>query len=170
MSGTAGKMIHLAGGCFWGLEKYMSLVPGVLAVESGYANGKTEQPTYEEVCSGSTGFAETVAVRYDPALVSLKRLIELYFEAIDVHALNRQGFDIGTQYRTGIYYSDEQDGDVARQCITELKQRASKPVAVEVMPLMSYYPAEEYHQKYLEKHPGGYCHIGPDVFRKLKKA
>ncbi|HHX93315.1 MAG TPA: peptide-methionine (S)-S-oxide reductase MsrA [Clostridiales bacterium] len=167
---TGTQVIHLAGGCFWGLEKYMAMIPGVLEVESGYANGKTDFPTYEEVCSGQTGYAETVRVVYDPSTIELGRILELYFDAIDPHALNRQGFDVGTQYRTGIYYDSEADGEVSRHAVAALAERSRKPVAVEVLPIRNYYRAEEYHQKYLNKHPGGYCHIGRETFNKLKKA
>ena len=158
------KTIYLAGGCFWGTEKYFALVPGVLHTEVGYANGKTQNPTYEEVCHQDTGYAETVKVEYDPARIPLVRLIGLFFEVIDPTSLNRQGEDVGNQYRTGMYYTDEADVPVLRAAMAALQSGLDAPVAVETMSLESYYPAEEYHQKYLEKNPEGYCHIGPERF------
>ncbi|MDD3960106.1 MAG: peptide-methionine (R)-S-oxide reductase MsrB [Oscillospiraceae bacterium] len=154
------KEIYLAGGCFWGLEKYMSLLPGVSETESGYANGSVENPTYEQVCTGSTGHTETVRVVYDPDKATLGFLIRMFFDAIDPTSLNRQGNDVGKQYRSGIYYRNEEDLPVIRTEIEFLEEKIKRKSAIEVGPLHSYYPAEEYHQKYLDKHPNGYCHIG----------
>ncbi|HPF18307.1 MAG TPA: peptide-methionine (S)-S-oxide reductase MsrA [Bacillota bacterium] len=162
------RRIHLAGGCFWGLEKYMSLIPGVVSTQVGYANGRTEKPTYEEVCYEKTGHAETVLVTYEPERMPLSRLLTLYFDAIDPLAKNRQGFDIGPQYRTGIYYENEEDREIAETAVAELQKKFGKPVMIEVVPLENYDPAEEHHQKYLEKNPGGYCHIGRDAFAKVR--
>jgi methionine-S-sulfoxide reductase len=162
--------IYLAGGCFWGMEKYLSLIKGVEATQVGYANGKTLFPTYEEVCHNNTGHAETVKVVYNPEVISLKELLKLYFEAIDPTSLNRQGADVGTQYRTGIYYINERDLPVIREAIAELQKKYDKPVVIEVEPLRNYSPAEEYHQKYLDKNPGGYCHISPELFKKAANA
>jgi len=158
--------IYLAGGCFWGMEKYLSLIKGVESTQVGYANGKTLFPTYEEVCRNNTGHAETVKVVYNPDEISLKELLNVYFEAIDPTSLNKQGGDVGTQYRTGIYYISERDLPVIQQAIEELQKKYDKPVVIEVEPLRNYSPAEEYHQKYLDKNPGGYCHISPDLFEK----
>jgi methionine-S-sulfoxide reductase len=158
------KRIYLAGGCFWGTEKYLSLIPGVLRTEVGYANGLTANPSYEDVCRRDTGHAETVLVEYDPAVLELSRLLSLFFRAIDPTSINRQGADRGVQYRTGIYYVDEEDSPAIRRSLEELQKEYSKPLAVEYEALKNYYPAEEYHQKYLDKNPGGYCHIGPSVF------
>ncbi len=163
------RFIFLAGGCFWGLEKYAGLIPGVVSTQVGYANGRTERPSYEDVCTKGTGHAETVRVEYDPVRLPLARLLELYFDAIDPLTRNRQGYDIGPQYRTGIYYESEEDRDVAQDAVSALQRSLGKPVMVEVLPLSNYYPAEEYHQKYLEKHPGGYCHIGRAQFEKVCK-
>lgn len=165
----ASRFIFLAGGCFWGLEKYMGLIAGVVSTQVGYANGRTERPSYEEVCTKGTGHAETVRVEYDPARLSLDRLLTLYFDAIDPLTKNRQGFDIGPQYRTGIYYENEDDGKIAEHAVAGLQRSLGQPVMVEVLPLTNYYPAEEYHQRYLEKHPGGYCHIGRAQFEKVRK-
>jgi peptide methionine sulfoxide reductase msrA/msrB len=155
------KEIYLAGGCFWGLEKYLSLVPGVIATEAGYANGNTEQVSYEAVCTGNTGHAETVKASYDDEQISLYDLLFKFFAAIDPTALNRQGPDKGTQYRSGIYFQDKTDLEVIRKAVDKLQSQIRKPVKVEIGPLKSYCPAEAYHQKYLDKNPGGYCHIGP---------
>ena len=162
--------IYLAGGCFWGMEKYMALIHGVLDTEVGYANGTTSHPTYEEVCRHNTGHAETVRIIYDPELVTLSFLLELYYDAIDPVSVNRQGGDAGTQYRTGIYYTAEADRPVIERSLAKLQMRYDKPIAIEVKPLLNFSPAEEYHQKYLNKNPSGYCHIGRDKFEKAAKA
>ncbi len=164
------KDIYLAGGCFWGLEKYLGNITGVIETEVGYANGKTENPTYEEVCRHDTGHAEAVRLTYDPSRISLTRLLSLFYKAIDPTSLNRQGNDVGSQYRTGIYYTDPEDLSLIRQSIDLLRGEYPKPIAVETLPLQNYYPAEEYHQRYLDKHPGGYCHIDPRLFESVKKA
>jgi len=156
--------IYLAGGCFWGLERYLSLVRGVVATEVGYANGTTDSPTYKEVCSGRTGHAETVRVDYDPAAAPLPFLLNLYYKAIDPTLRDRQGNDVGTQYRTGIYYTDPADRPAIERSLAKLQEHYDTPVAVEVEPLINFTPAEDYHQDYLGKNPGGYCHIGPGLF------
>lgn len=162
--------IYLAGGCFWGMEKYIASIRGVLATRVGYANGTTEQPTYEEVCRHNTGHAEAVHIAYDPAVVHLTFLLELFFDAIDPVSVNRQGGDVGTQYRTGIYYTDKADRPTIEHSIARLQTRYREPVAIEVMPLQNFYPAEDYHQKYLDKNPGGYCHIPGLMFEKAAEA
>ena len=153
------KLIYLAGGCFWGCQKYFDLTKGVLSTEVGYANGPTANPTYEQVKNEHTGHAETVKIEYDPDVITLEALLEKYFAVIDPTAVNHQGEDYGIQYRTGIYYTDEADEPVARACLDALAKKVGAPLAVELKRLENYYPAEEYHQKYLEKNPGGYCHI-----------
>jgi peptide methionine sulfoxide reductase msrA/msrB len=163
------KDIYLAGGCFWGLEKYFSLVSGVVETESGYANGSTENPTYEDLCYRNTGHAETVRIRYDPARIGLEEILSLYYAVIDPVSVNRQGADRGTQYRTGIYFTDESDEPLVRASAAELQKRHQKPLAIEIQRLENYYPAEEYHQKYLDKNPGGYCHIGKEAFEKVSQ-
>jgi methionine-S-sulfoxide reductase len=160
----SGKWIFLAGGCFWGVEKYLSLIPGVIKTEVGYANGRTAFPAYEDVCYRNTGHAETVLVEYNSAKLELSYLLDLFYKAIDPTSLNRQGNDVGAQYRTGIYYVDETDRNVIDASISQLSERTTRPVVIEVKPLENYYAAEEYHQKYLEKNPGGYCHISNDKF------
>jgi peptide methionine sulfoxide reductase msrA/msrB len=163
-------VIYLAGGCFWGTEKYLASIRGVLSTEVGYANGNTENPTYEEVCHNHTGHAETVRVTYDPATLPLPFLLELFFAVINPVAVNRQGNDCGTQYRTGIYYADAADRPVAVRSVAELQKRHAEPVAVEVLPLANFTEAEAYHQKYLDKNPNGYCHIPRERFAKAARA
>lgn len=164
------KVIYLAGGCFWGTEKYLSCLKGVEDTNVGYANGNTENPTYEEVCHNNTGHAETVKVTYDPDIIDLSFLLDMYYDVINPTSINKQGGDVGSQYRTGIYYVDEDDLPIIRDSIAKLQTKYDKPIAIEVLPLKNYYLAEEYHQKYLDKNPNGYCHIGLDKFEKAKSA
>ena len=156
--------IYLAGGCFWGTQRYFDCLPGVVKTEVGYANGKTENPTYEQVKYEDTGHAETVKVLYDPKEISLEELLEQYYKVIDPVSVNKQGGDIGTQYRTGIYYTDVAQKAVIEHSLANLQKEYDKPLAVEALPLSNFYTAEEYHQKYLVKNPGGYCHISPAMF------
>jgi peptide methionine sulfoxide reductase msrA/msrB len=153
------KTIYLAGGCFWGVQKYISLIPGVTKTTVGYANGRTAAPTYEDVCERDTGHAETVEIIYDEKILPLTRLLDLYAEVVDPTSLNRQGADVGTQYRTGIYYTEDSDAAIIRGWLVLLGESLTRPVAVECEPLRQFYPAEEYHQGYLDKNPNGYCHI-----------
>ena len=153
------KEIYLAGGCFWGVEAYMARVPGVAETSVGYANGTTENPTYEAVCRGNTGHAETVHVRYDPKRLTLADLLRQFFQIIDPTVRNRQGNDFGSQYRTAIYYLDPVDVEVIRAVLAEEQQKYERPIVTEVEPLRSYTLAEEYHQKYLEQNQIGYGHI-----------
>lgn len=163
------KEIYLSGGCFWGTEKYLKLIKGVISTETGYANGKTQNPTYEQVYTDQTGFAECVHVVYDPQIVSLSKLTQLYFKAIDPVSLNRQGEDEGTRYRTGVYYKDRKDLKVLRQVFDEQAAALSQPLAVELLPLDCFYRAEEYHQDYLDKNPQGYCHLSKEIFDIARK-
>ena len=169
---NAQSKIYFAGGCFWGTEHFMKQINGVTSTQVGYANGKTsiKNPTYEQVCNDNTGFAETVEVSYDPQQADLKLLLELYFKTIDPTSLNRQGNDRGSQYRTGIYYTNAADLPIIKEAIETLAKKYSKPIVVEVEPLVNFYPAEEYHQDYLGKHPDGYCHISPELFDFARKA
>lgn len=153
------KDIYLAGGCFWGLEEYMSRINGVYDATSGYANGNTENPTYEQVCYQNTGHAETVHVQYDSEEIDLQTILTYYFKVINPTSINKQGNDVGSQYRTGIYYINEEDHEVITQFIKEQQKIVDAPIVVEVEPLKHYYLAEEYHQDYLKKNPNGYCHI-----------
>ncbi len=170
MSNISEKEIYLAGGCFWGTEKYISGIQGVRSTSVGYANGNTENPTYQEVCHNNTGHAETVHVVYDPEKIDLAFILELYYDVINPVSVNKQGEDEGSQYRTGIYYIAEEDLPVIKASIEQLQKKYDKPIAIEVLPLKNYYLAEEYHQKYLDKNPTGYCHIRPDKFEKAKMA
>ncbi|MDL2217483.1 peptide-methionine (S)-S-oxide reductase MsrA [Christensenellaceae bacterium OttesenSCG-928-M15] len=164
------KEIYLAGGCFWGVEQYISLLRGVMKTQAGYANGHTEHPTYEEVCSHETGHAETVQVVYESDEIPLTYLLDLFYEVIDPTSVHRQGNDRGAQYRTGIYYTDPLDRPMIEHSILELQKKCADPIAIEVEPLKNYYPAEEYHQEYLIKNPGGYCHIRHASMDRAKKA
>ena len=158
------KTIYFAGGCFWGTEHLMELVDGVVDTEVGYANGVVENPSYEQVCTGDTGAAETVKVTYDDDRVALSTLLRLYFRSIDPLSLNRQGNDCGTQYRTGIYYTDPADAEVVTAEVATLQRRHKQPLALEYGELRNFYPAEEYHQQYLDKNPRGYCHVSRELF------
>ena len=162
------KKIYLAGGCFWGTDHLFSLVDGVVKTAAGYANGKVAYPSYEEVCTGRTGAAETVEVVYDDTKVGLTDLLSIYFRSIDPTTLNRQGNDIGTQYRTGIYYTDPADLPAIEAFVAAVQRRHTEPLAVEVGPLVNFYPAELYHQEYLYKNPQGYCHVDPALFEEVR--
>ena len=162
--------IYLAAGCFWGAEKYLKLIEGVTFTEVGFANGNTENPTYKEVYTDQTGYAETVHLRYNPSIVSLRFLLEMYFKAIDPTSLNKQGEDEGTRYRTGIYYSNSADRAVIDEVVAEEAKKYGLPLCVEVEPLRNFYPADEYHQDYLDKNPSGYCHLPVALFELAKKA
>ncbi|MCR5716408.1 MAG: peptide-methionine (S)-S-oxide reductase MsrA [Lachnospiraceae bacterium] len=161
------KTIYLAGGCFWGTQKFFAQFDGVVNTCTGYANGKSKAPTYEEVCKGS-GHAETVKVEYDETVISLTQLLEYYFMAIDPTSVNQQGEDVGEQYRTGIYYEDASLCPEIQAVVDAKKaelEKDGKKLAVEYLPLQHFYAAEEYHQDYLDKNPTGYCHLSPALFR-----
>ncbi|MDE6007108.1 MAG: peptide-methionine (R)-S-oxide reductase MsrB [Muribaculaceae bacterium] len=162
------KEIYLAGGCFWGTAHLFSLIDGVESTVVGYANSKIEDPTYKMVCSGMTGAAETVKVVYDDEYVGLSELLTIYFRSIDPLSVNQQGNDRGTQYRTGIYYIEASDIPVIEAVVATMQRRYAEPLAVEVMRLKNFYSAEIYHQDYLYKNPGGYCHIDPRLFEEVK--
>ena len=152
-------VIYFAGGCFWGIEQLMQSIPGVIDAQSGYANGTGEADAdYETVIQGHTGFRETVRVEYNPDQVSLDALLLAYFYVIDPTVENQQGNDIGTQYQTGVYYTNEKARETVER-IAQIEKERSDKFVVEIGPLLNYYPAEEYHQDYLSKNPNGYCHI-----------
>ena len=153
------KEIYLAGGCFWGVEEYFSRIDGVVDTEVGYADGRLEAPTYKQVCTGITGHAETTYVKYDEYKVTLEQLLDRFFRIIDPTLVDRQGGDIGNQYRTGIFYTDEADMDTIQKALAEQQKKYEKPIATEVKPLSCFFNAEDYHQDYLKKNPGGYCHV-----------
>ena len=163
--------ICLAGGCFWGLQHFFSLIPGVLSTQVGFANGNIANPTYEQVYTDQTGFAEAVAVTYDSNQISLAFLLQLFFKTIDPTSLNRQGEDCGTRYRTGIYYSSpDRDLPVILTQMRRLQSSLQAPSAIEVLPLSNFYPADDSHQEYLRKHPSGYCHIPLHLFDVARNA
>ena len=162
------KTIYLAGGCFWGVEAFFESIKGILNTKVGYANGKIQDPTYEKVCSGETGFAEVVFLEYDNKIINLNKILEALFEIIDPTSLNRQGFDSGSQYRSGVFYVDEEDKVVIENFIKKIQQNSNKPIVTEVKKLENFYPAESYHQKYLQKNPNGYCHINLTKANKYK--
>ena len=158
------KEIYFAGGCFWGTEHYFKQIKGVVETDVGYANGHTSDPTYQEVYTDGTGYAETVKVVYDPQLISLELLADLYFHSIDPLSLNKQGEDEGTRYRTGIYYTDQEDLPVLKKVYDQVASQYDTPLAVELEPLRNFYTGEEYHQDYLDKNPTGYCHLPQALF------
>ena len=164
------KEIYLAGGCFWGTEHYFKQIEGVTATEVGFANGHTQNPTYKEVYTDTTGFAETVRVEYNPEKVSLQFLLQMFFKAIDPLSLNKQGHDEGTRYRTGVYYTSDEDLPVIEKVFAEVQKDYPQPLAVEKLPLENYYTAEDYHQDYLDKNPDGYCHLPLSLFEFARKA
>lgn len=161
------KTIYLAGGCFWGMQKFFDQFDGVVQTEVGYANGPEEAPSYQDVCN-SSGHAETMRIDYDPEVISLTDLLNYYFMVIDPLSVNKQGNDRGIQYRTGIYYTEEEQLPEIEAVYRAEEEKAGTALAVELLPLENYFPAEEYHQKYLDKNPGGYCHI-PDRFFDLSQ-
>lgn len=162
MRGDEMKRIMLGGGCFWGMEAYFKRLNGVVKTEVGYANGNTLEPTYEQVCTNTTGHAEVLDLTYDPELISLETILMHLWKVIDPTSLNRQGGDIGSQYRTGIYYYDVEDLKVIEASKNEEAKKYDQPIVTEVLPVNYYFAAEQYHQDYLTKNPGGYCHIKLD--------
>ena len=164
------KTIYFAGGCFWGTEHYFKMIKGVVGTTVGYANSIMENPSYKDVCSGDTLAAETVKVDYDPSLVSLEFLTRMFFHAIDPTSLNRQGNDIGPQYRTGIYYTDNEDLTEIYKVFEEQRSTTEGEIVVEVKALQNFYAAEDYHQDYLDKNPDGYCHLPYTLFEFAKEA
>ena len=157
------KTIYLAGGCFWGVQKFFDQFDGVAGTEVGYANGPDAAPSYQDVCK-SSGHAETVRIDYDPARITLTQLLEYYFMVIDPLSVNRQGGDSGIQYRTGIYYTEEDQLPEIEAVYRAEEEKAGAALAVELKPIENFFSAEEYHQKYLDKNPGGYCHIPKRCF------
>lgn len=160
------KIIYIAGGCFWGVEEYFSQLKGINKTEVGYANGKTINPTYQEVKSHLTGHAETVKIIYEDKIISLEKILEHYLRFVDPYSKDKQGEDIGNQYRTGVYYIDENDKDIIE---SYLNKKLSKGYLIEILPLSSFYKGEEYHQNYLKKNPTGYCHINLNLIKEDEK-
>ena len=159
------KEIILAGGCFWGVEAYFQRLNGVEKTIVGYTDGKTENPSYKEVCSGETNHAEACKILYDEKIISLEKILEHFFRIIDPTSLNRQGHDIGTQYRTGVFYNSIEDKEIIEKFIENKKSEYSNPIVVDVKEEKRFWNAEEYHQNYLIKNPGGYCHVNLDIIK-----
>ena len=165
------QRLTLAGGCFWCTEAVYLQVPGVLKVESGYSNGDTDNPTYEQVCTGTTNYAEVIQITFDPQKVNEEILLEVFWTVHDPTTLNRQGNDTGTQYRSGIYYTSETQKQIAETSKANAQSRFTDPIMTEIEPLQKYHPAEDYHQDYFNRNPGnGYCQFAiPPKLEKLKK-
>ena len=164
------KSIYFAGGCFWGTEHFFKQIEGVTFTETGYANGSTPDPTYRQVYTDTTGYAETVHVEYDNDVIDLEFLVRMFFKAIDPTSLNRQGEDVGTRYRTGIYYTDAEELPCIKKIYDEIGRQYENPLVVELEPLKNFYRAEDYHQDYLENNPDGYCHLPLELFEFARKA
>ncbi|MEG0134144.1 peptide-methionine (S)-S-oxide reductase MsrA [Clostridium sp.] len=156
------KEIFVAGGCFWGVQEFMSRLDGVISTEVGYANGRTDNPTYEDICNNNTYYAEVCKIIYNENKISLKDILKEFWSIINPTVLNKQGNDVGSQYRTGIYYTDKNDIEIIEDSKADEQKNYSKKIVTEIKPLEKYYKAEEYHQDYLKKNPGGYCHIKLD--------
>lgn len=165
------ETLTLACGCFWCVEAVYLQVPGVAKVESGYANGDTENPTYQDVCTGTTNHAEVIQVTYDSEKTSIETLLNVFWTVHDPTTLNRQGNDTGTQYRSGIYYTNDEQKQIAETSRTEAQSQFGDPIVTEIEPLRKYYPAEDYHQDYFKRNPGnGYCQFAiPPKLEKLRK-
>ena len=162
------KVIYFAGGCFWGVQRFFDQFDGVLETTVGYANGKTANPTYQDVKSQESGHTETVKIVYDESKLTLNELLKYFYMIINPLSLNKQGEDEGISYRTGIYYTDVCELEIIQNFTVEMQKNYDEQIVVEVLPLEHFYDAEDYHQKYLEKSPTGYCHIPFDMFN-LKK-
>jgi peptide methionine sulfoxide reductase msrA/msrB len=160
------KEIYLAGGCFWGVEEFFSRIDGVLKTSAGYADGISEKTTYKDI--KSTDHAETVYIKYDAEKLSLEKLLDCYFMIIDPTSVNRQGNDIGRQYRTAIYYADEGDLDIIKKRLQAEQIKYFKPIVTEVKKINNFCLAEKYHQKYLKKNPSGYCHVDMSLLEKVR--
>ncbi|GMA99035.1 peptide-methionine (S)-S-oxide reductase MsrA [Pelosinus sp. IPA-1] len=163
------KKIWLAGGCFWGVEAYFMQLKGVITTRVGYGQGNTTDPTYKQVCSGKTGYTEVCELTYDEVSLSLEKVLEHFFRIINPVTLNRQGPDEGPQYRSGVYYSDAGDREVIIDFIKDKQVSYKEPIVVEVEPVRNFYLAEDYHQEYLQKTPGGYCHVNLMLARPEEK-
>ena len=163
------KTVYLAGGCFWGTQHFVRQLRGVISTRVGYANGKTENPTYDQVKYEHTGHAETVEVVYDETVLPLGKLLDCFYMTIDPLSVNRQGMDIGVQYRTGIWYEDESLAPEVEASLNGLAQKLGQKPALEHGPLHQFFDAEDYHQDYLVKNPTGYCHISPELLAKAKE-
>lgn len=160
-----GKIV-LAGGCFWGVQKYFSMAKGVLNTRTGYAQSRLENTTYEQVLQGNTEAVEAVEIEYDEKMISLEKIVELLFRIIDPTSLNKQGNDVGEQYRVGFYFEKPRDAKIAKEYVEKIKDDYAKKIVFEIEKLKSFQPAEEHHQDYLNKNPFGYCHINLNLLKK----
>lgn len=163
------KRIVIAGGCFWGVEAYYKRLKGVLKTTVGYANGNIENPSYEDLKANIATHSEACEIYYNPKVISLEQILEHMFRFIDPTSLNKQGNDVGIQYRTGIYYRDEEDRKIIENFIREKQKEYDKKIVVEVEKEQNYYLAEEYHQDYLDKNKGGYCHVDLNLIKDEEK-
>lgn len=163
------KEIVVAGGCFWGVEEYFRRVKGIVDTKSGYSQGHKLDATYQEVCTGKTGHTEAVWLTYEDTEVSLEKIAELLFRIINPTSLNKQGNDVGNQYRTGFYVIDEEDIETINEYIVKKQKEFNKKIVVEVEPVKNFIPAEDYHQMYLIKNPGGYCHVNMNALQREEK-
>lgn len=162
------EKIVFAGGCFWGTQHLLSLLHGLRHLTVGYANSDVANPTYEQVCTGVTNAAEAVEVSYNATVVDLTKLIDFFLKSIDPISKNKQGEDRGTQYRTGIYYTTDSQKRAAYDALQRLQKHYDKPLCVELLPLKNFFAAEDYHQDYLDKNPGGYCHISRELMSQAR--
>ena len=162
------KKISFAGGCFWGVQHYFTLVRGVYKTKVGYTGGNLKSPTYQDVCSGETGHTEACLLEFDINETKIKYLLEHFLNIVDTYTLNKQGNDVGTQYRSGIYYYDDLSKNEIFDFFEVNKKKFSNPFVTEILPAQKFWEAEEYHQEYLDKHPYGYCHINPIKYRNVE--
>lgn len=169
MNNQETKKIYLAGGCFWGIQAYFSKIDGIVDTKAGYANGHTKNPSYEDVLTGSTGHAETVVIEYHPKAIPTENILYRFFDIIDPTTINKQALDIGSQYRSGIYYVDKEDEAIINKVIDDVSTRYAHPVVTEVKPLEIFYTAEDYHQHYLDKNPNSYCHVDLSRVKKFRR-
>lgn len=160
------KIIYLAGGCFWGVERYFQLLKGVTNTEVGYANGNKDNPKYEELKSGEASHAETLKLTYDESIISLEKILEHFLRFVDPYTIDKQGHDVGHQYRSGVYYVDDSDKDII---LNYFKNHLKDNYKIEVKRLDNYFKAEEYHQDYLLKNPNGYCHVNLNLIKEIEK-
>lgn len=163
------RKIWLAGGCFWGVEAYFQQLKGVLNTRVGYAQGEMDDPTYHQVCSGTTGHTEVCELTYDELIIPLEKVLDHFFRIINPTTLNRQGPDQGSQYRSGIYYGDDREKETIIDFLRDMQAYYSDDIVVEVEPVKNFYPAEEYHQQYLQNTIGGYCHVNLTLARPEEK-
>ena len=161
--------IIFAGGCFWGVQNYFSQVRGIINTRVGYTQGIREFPNYEEVCSGATGHTEAVEVEWQTDKTNLNKLLDHYFNIVDPTTLNSQAMDVGTQYRSGIYYYDTRDKEIILKYIEKIKGFYFDEIVTEILPAKEFWDAEDYHQMYLDKNPSGYCHIKKFKYTSIKE-